>query len=83
MKVIMHQTIPPVPSPLPTPTLRWPLGISIFFALDGKFPGVGTVELSKKEGKCPVFRQHCNLFSLIAQSNSVILGILMCDFWFQ
>ena len=29
------------------PPARWPLGISIFFALDGKFPGVGTIELSQ------------------------------------
>ena len=50
---------------------------------------VGTLELSnplgvgQKEGKCPVLRQHCNIFSLIAQSNSVILSISMCDFLFQ
>ena len=28
----------------------WPPGISIFFALDGKFPGVGTLELSNPPG---------------------------------
>ena len=62
---IMHQSIPPAPSAPP----GWPPGISMFFALDGKFPGVGTLELSnppgvgtKKEGKCPVLRQHCNIF---------------------
>ena len=42
-------------------------------------PGMGT----KKEGKCAVLRQHCNLFSLIAQSDSAILSILMCDYLFQ
>ena len=26
--------------PAPPPPPAWPLGISIFFALDGKFPGV-------------------------------------------
>ena len=43
------------PAPLPP---GWPPGISIFFALDGKFPEVGT----KKEGKCPLLRQHWNIF---------------------
>ena len=42
----------------PPPPPGWPPGISIFFVLDGKFPGVGT----EKEGKCPVLRQHCNIF---------------------
>ena len=28
----------------------WPTGISTFFALDGKFPGVGTLELSNPPG---------------------------------
>ena len=51
---------------LPPPPGR-PPGISVFFALDGlivgdpwavKSPGVGT----KKEGKCPVLRQHWNIF---------------------
>ena len=41
---IMHQSIPPAPSLPPPPGLT--PGISIFFALDGKFPGVGTLELS-------------------------------------
>ena len=40
----------------------WPLGISIFCALDGKFPGVGTLELLS----CQI-PQH---FSLIAQEES-------------
>ena len=43
-----------------------------------KSPGVETI----KEGKCPVLRQHCNSFSLIAQSKSAILSILMWDFLF-
>ena len=32
------------------PPPGWPPGISIFFALDGKFPGVGTLELSNPPG---------------------------------
>ena len=46
MMLIMHQSIPPAPSTPP----GWPPGISIFFALDGKFPGVGTLELSNPPG---------------------------------
>ena len=40
-----------------------------YFALDGKLPGMGTLELSnppgwgrKKEGKCLILRQDCNIF---------------------
>ena len=46
LKCLMHQSIPPAPRPPP----GWPPGISIFFALDGKFPGVGTLELSNSPG---------------------------------
>ena len=55
--LLMHQSIPAAPSPP-----GWPLGISIFCALDGKFPGVGTLELLS----CQI-PQH---FSLIAQEES-------------
>ena len=44
----MHQSIPAArrpPPPLPSRPGCSP-GISIYFALDGKFPGVGTLELS-------------------------------------
>ena len=41
---IMHQSITAAPSPSPPPGLT--PGISIFFVLDGKFSGVGTLELS-------------------------------------
>ena len=66
---VMHQSIPAVPSP-PTPPprsadpralaffcLRWqiPRGGDSWAV---KSPGVGT----KKEGKCPVLCQHCNIF---------------------
>ena len=40
------------------PPPGWPPRIMIFFAVDGKSPGVGT----KKEGKCPVLRQQGNIF---------------------
>ena len=63
---VMHQSIPPAPSPSPPPTHR---GHWLFLCLgwqipEGgdswavKSPGVRT----KKEGKCPVLRQHCNIF---------------------
>ena len=42
----MHQSIPPAPRPPPGLTP----GISIFFALDGKFSGVGTLELANPPG---------------------------------
>ena len=55
--MLMHESIPAASSP---PLSGWPPGIIIFFALDGKFPGVGILELSnppgldETEGKCPV-----------------------------
>ena len=67
----MHQSIPaaPPPPPPPPPPRADPRALAVFFALDGKFPGVGTLELpnrpgvgTKKEFKCPILRQHCNIF---------------------
>ena len=43
---IIHQSIPAAPAS----PLGWPPGISVFFALDGKFPGVGTLELTNPPG---------------------------------
>ena len=48
---LMHQSIPAAPSPLPPPPPGWPPGISNFFELDGKFPGVGTLKLSNPPGR--------------------------------
>ena len=49
------------------PPLGWPPGISIFFALDGKFPGIGTLELSNPLGwgrwkRVNALHKHCNIF---------------------
>ena len=44
---VMHQSIPPAPSP-PSPP-DWPPGISIF-CLGWQIPGVGTLELSNPPG---------------------------------
>ena len=72
MVLVSHQSILPAPSPRP--------GISIFFALDGKFPGVGTLELSnspgwsrKKRANAPSSVNTATFFidrtALVAQSN--------------
>ena len=45
---VMHQLIPAAPSPLPP--RADPRALAFFFALDGKFPGVGTLELSNPPG---------------------------------
>ena len=45
---LMHQPIPPAPSPPPPPGLT--PGHWHFFALDGNFRGVGTLELSNPPG---------------------------------
>ena len=42
---IMHQSIPPAPSP-PSP----PPELAFFFALDGKFPRVGALQLANPPG---------------------------------
>ena len=49
-EILMHQSIPPAPTPPPPLPPGWPPGIGIFFALDGKFPGVGSLELSNPPG---------------------------------
>ena len=60
-----------------------------FYALDGKFPGVGPLELSnppgwdEKRGQMPRPPSTLQHLSLMAQSRSAILSILMCDFLFQ
>ena len=82
----MHQSIPAASNP--HPPFPGP-GISIFFALDGKFPGVGILELSnspdgdEKRGQMPRPPSTLQHFQLIAQPNGPVLSILMCDFLFQ
>ena len=75
---------------LPPPPPGLPPGISIFLALDGKFPGVGILDLScqiprggdEKRGQMPRPSSKVQHFSLISQSNSAILSTLMCGFFF-
>ena len=77
----------PVPPPLP-PGLT-PGHQHFFFTLDCKFPGMGALELSnppgrdEKRGQMPRPPSTLQHVSLIAQSSSTILSILMCDFLFQ
>ena len=55
----MHNSIPPAPNPLPPPPPPppgWPPGISTFFALDGKFPGMGTRCMTKVHNAIPLGR---------------------------
>ena len=59
-----------------------------FFALDGKLPGAGTLELlsnppgweRKKRASALSSINTLTSFSLIEQSSSAILSILMCEF---
>ena len=82
---IMHQSIPAAPSA----PLGKPPGISIFFALNGKFRDWGLLSCQipqggdEKRGQMPRPPSTLQHFSLIAQSNSAVLSILMCDFLFQ
>ena len=53
----MHQSIPAAPrARAPPPPLPAPSGLTpghynvFFFALDGKFPGMGTLDLSNPQG---------------------------------
>ena len=66
---VMRESIPAAPSAPPPPFSRAEPRALAFFCLGWqipgggdswavKSPGVGT----KKEGKCPVLRQHCNIF---------------------
>ena len=52
----------------PPPNPGWPPGISIFLPWMANSRGWGLLSLkssgvgTQKEGKCPVHRQHCNIF---------------------
>ena len=80
----MHPAPPP-----PPPTSGWPPGISIFWPwmansgrwglLSCQMPQAG----DEKRGQMPRSPSTLQHFSLIAQSNSAVLSILMCDLLFQ
>ena len=74
----MHQSIPAAPSPRPRAD---PRALAFFFALDGKFLGVGTLELPnplgwgrKKKANAPSFVNTATFF-IDTQSNSAVLSI--------
>ena len=79
------QLRPAAPS-IPPP--GWPPGINNFLALDGKFPGVGTPELSnhprwglKKRANSPSSVNTATFFFGLHSRivvNSAVLNILMC-----
>ena len=84
----MHQSIPAAPSPPPSPRAD-PRAFAFFFALDGKFPGVGLFSCQiprggdGKKGQMPRLPSTLQHFSLITHSNNADLSILMCDVLFQ
>ena len=88
--VIMHQLIPPASSSPPPPPGLIPRHWHSF-CLGWQMPGDGDLILScqfprggdKKRGQMPRPPSTLQHFSLIAQSNSSISSILMCDFLFQ
>ena len=64
---LMHQPIPPAPSPRPSPWadpralaffLPWMANSQEWGLLSCQIPRGG----DKKDRKCPVLRQHCNIF---------------------
>ena len=81
---VMYQSIPPAPSPHPpglTPRalaffLPWMANSRGWALLSCQFPRGG----DEKRGQMPRPPSTLQHFSLIVQSNSAILSILMCDF---
>ena len=82
----MYQSIPPAPS---TPLGLNPRALAVFLPWMANSRGWGLLscqiplggdEKRRQMPRPPSTLQH---FSLIAQSNSAILSILMCDFLFQ
>ena len=86
---IMHQSIPAAPSPPPPPTGAAPRALVFFWPWMANSWGRGLLSCQIPQGgdekrqqmpHPPSTLQH---FSLIAQSNSAVLNISMCDFLFQ
>ena len=86
----MYQSIPAATSPPPPPPPRAdPRALAFFLPWMAIARGWGILSCQIPRGgnekggqmrRPPSTLQH---FSLIAQSNSAVLGILMCDFLFQ
>ena len=82
----MHQSIPPAPGP-PPPPLQLTPGHWHFWMPNSRGWGLLSCQIPRggdeKRGQIPCPPSTLQHFSLIAQSNSAILSILMCDFFFQ
>ena len=87
--VIMHQLIPPASSSPPPPPGADPAALALFLPWMANARGWGLLSCQfprggdKKRGQMPRPPSTLQHFSLIAQSNSSISSILMCDFLFQ
>ena len=84
-----HQSIPPGPSPSPPPTppsRADPRALAFFLPWMANSRGWGLLSCQiprgedEKRGQMPRPPSTLQHFSLIVQSNSAILSILMCDF---
>ena len=87
---VMHQSIPAAPSAPPPPFSRAdPRALAFFLPWMANSRGWGLLSCQiprggdEKRGQMPRPPSTLQHFSLIAQSNSAILSILMCDFLFQ
>ena len=78
----------PTSPPSPPPHRDDPRAL-LFFCLGWQISGMGTLELSnppgwgQKKGANAPSSVNAATFLMVAQSNSAVLNILMCDFLFQ
>ena len=85
----MHQSIPAAPSPLPPLLPADPRALAFFSPCmaNSRVWGLLSCQIPRggveKRGQMPHPPSTLQHFSLIAQSSSVILSILMCDYLFQ
>ena len=81
---LMHQPIPPAPIPRADP---WALALFLPWMANSQGWGLLSCQIPRggdvKRGQMPHPPSTLQHFSLIAQSSSAILSILMCDFLFQ
>ena len=81
----MHQSIPPAPSPRPLRAdLRALLAFFLPWMANSRGRGLLSCQIPRggdeKRGQMPRPPSTLQHFSLIAQSNSAVLSILMCGF---
>ena len=84
---VMHHSIPPAPRPPPPPPRADPRALAFFLPWMANFRGWGLLSCqipwggAKKRGQMPRPPSTLQHFSLIAQSNSAVLSIFMCEFF--